>query len=59
MSVFYGTRPKGIPREPDPPFYFDYDFDKYQLNSIGNIFPVLPSLESWRPLHSLDKEVGR
>jgi hypothetical protein len=36
---FYGSRPKDMP-EPEPPFYFDYDFDKYEVASLGNRFGV-------------------
>lgn len=31
------TRTKDTP-EPDPPFHFDYDFGKYDLARVGNIF---------------------
>ena len=34
---FRWDRPKDAP-EPEPPFYFDYDFDKYDLATVGNIF---------------------
>jgi hypothetical protein len=34
---FHWNRPKDVP-EPQPPFRFDYEFDKYDLASIANIF---------------------
>jgi hypothetical protein len=34
---FYSMRPKGRP-EPDPPFRFEYDFDKYQVDPLGRVF---------------------
>ena len=34
---FHWNRPKDVP-EPEPPFHFDYDFDKRDLASVGNIF---------------------
>jgi len=34
---FHWGRPKDVP-EPELPFYFDYDFDKYDLAGVGNIF---------------------
>jgi len=34
---FSWDRPKGMP-EPDPPFHFDYDFDKYQLSNLARLF---------------------
>jgi hypothetical protein len=36
-SDFYWDRPKDVP-EPQPPFHFDYDFGKYDLARIANIF---------------------
>jgi hypothetical protein len=36
-SGFYGTRPEDVPKS-DPPFYFDYDFGKYEIASVGNMF---------------------
>ena len=32
------------PPEPKPPFHFDYDFDKYDLVRVGNIF----GLPKWK-----------
>lgn len=34
---FYSRRPKGRP-EPQPPFRFEYDFDKYQVDPLGRVF---------------------
>ena len=36
-SDFHWDRPTNVP-EPEPRFYFDYDFDKYELAKVGNIF---------------------
>ncbi len=40
---FDWNRPEDLP-EPKPPFHFDYDFDKYQLAGVGDIF----GLPKWR-----------
>ena len=40
---FHWSRPKDVP-EPELPFRFDYDFDKYELASVGNIF----GLPKWK-----------
>lgn len=34
---FYEMRPENRP-EPQPPFRFDYDFDKYQVDPLGRVF---------------------
>jgi hypothetical protein len=36
-SDFHWNRPTDVP-ESEPPFHFDYDFDKHDLSSVGNIF---------------------
>jgi hypothetical protein len=35
----YIDRPAGLP-EPSPPFHFEYDFGKYQLTKIGDLFDM-------------------
>jgi hypothetical protein len=37
LPAFFPSRPKDVP-EVEPPFHFGYDFDKYDLSNVGNIF---------------------
>ncbi len=34
---FYSQRPKDLP-QPEPPFWFAHDFDKYQVDPLGSVF---------------------
>lgn len=38
QSGFYEGRPKGAPPKPEPNFHLDYDFEKYDVQHLSDIF---------------------